>query len=602
MVKGYVTIPVGYKRVDNLPILSDQLFNSKSDANTYVKSDPTAYVGQIFSVIDAGTITAYIVTAVGPNGTMKEIGSTSYDTLGNLPTINGKQLKGDLTLEQLGIAAKSEIPTVPTKVSELDNDAKYQTESEVNSTVSTAVNEVRSLLSKIFTLKGRVDTKDDLNSIVDPKAGDVYLVGSAGSTDVQEYVYVDNATSGRKSGTWEHIGDPSIDISNYYTKSEVDGNLTNKVDKVEGKGLSTNDYTSEDKAKVAKIITTGDGTKVLSNNGEYVLMPKPDKGVSTYEELGDKPKINGVVLNNGDTDTELSAQTIPIDYSSDTSKPAQGFTVQLGANGSVGGYKTGDTISADASILSVLKTILIKKIPPVYTKPSLSLSGTTPYDVEIGTRKALTLTPTFSKNDAGNVTKYTLKKGDASTGTVLYTGNAPQAYTTVKETVGSESKDFQITDSVTFTATVEYGQGAVKKDNLGNDDATGRIIAGSINSNTVTYHGRRAMFWGYSTSDITVATSADIRSLGNSALNPINGTSKAITTPSNTKCIVVAYPATLEDVAQIMQKGTNLDVKGSFVKTLVDVQGADGYTAVSYKVYKYTAVAGLNADTFTVTI
>ena len=49
------------------------------------------------------------------------------------------------------------------------------------------------------------------------------------------------------------------------TTSDVD----TKVDKIDGKGLSTNDYTTDEKTKVSKIITSGDGSKFLANDGTY---------------------------------------------------------------------------------------------------------------------------------------------------------------------------------------------------------------------------------------------------------------------------------------------------------------------------------------------
>ena len=38
-----------------------------------------------------------------------------------------------------------------------------------------------------------------------------------------------------------------------YSKDDLDTSLATKVDKVEGKGLSTEDYTTEEKAEVAKV-------------------------------------------------------------------------------------------------------------------------------------------------------------------------------------------------------------------------------------------------------------------------------------------------------------------------------------------------------------
>ena len=42
-------------------------------------------------------------------------------------------------------------------------------------------------------------------------------------------------------------------LKNYYKKSEVDNKLNEKVDKIEGKSLSTNDYTTEEKTKLASL-------------------------------------------------------------------------------------------------------------------------------------------------------------------------------------------------------------------------------------------------------------------------------------------------------------------------------------------------------------
>ena len=80
------------------------------------------------------------------------------------------------------------------------------------------------------------------------EAGTFYLVPkqSAGTGDVyDEYIYVD--------GSYEHIGSTEIDLSNYYTKTQTDNLLGDKVDKESGKGLSTNDYTTAEKNKLSNI-------------------------------------------------------------------------------------------------------------------------------------------------------------------------------------------------------------------------------------------------------------------------------------------------------------------------------------------------------------
>ena len=52
---------------------------------------------------------------------------------------------------------------------------------------------------------------------------------------------------------WKCIGDTSVDLSGYYNKDETNGLLGGKVDKVTGKGLSTNDYTDADQQKLGGI-------------------------------------------------------------------------------------------------------------------------------------------------------------------------------------------------------------------------------------------------------------------------------------------------------------------------------------------------------------
>lgn len=55
-------------------------------------------------------------------------------------------------------------------------------------------------------------------------------------------------------------GGGGVDLSNYYTKSEVDTKDNTKVDKVEGKQLSTEDYTTEEKTKLAGLDNYDDTT------------------------------------------------------------------------------------------------------------------------------------------------------------------------------------------------------------------------------------------------------------------------------------------------------------------------------------------------------
>jgi hypothetical protein len=118
-------------------------------------------------------------------------------------------------------------PTIPTKVSDLVNDSGF-----IDNTVNNLTNyysksqtytqsEVDALISAIVTLNVLVVQTLPTQDI---STTTIYLVPkqTTGTNDVyDEYIYINNA--------WERIGDTTIDLSNYYTKSQVDSLLADKV-------------------------------------------------------------------------------------------------------------------------------------------------------------------------------------------------------------------------------------------------------------------------------------------------------------------------------------------------------------------------------------
>lgn len=67
--------------------------------------------------------------------------------------------------------------------------------------------------------------------------------------------------------------DGSMTLNGY---SNLQTDISNKVDKVPGKGLSTNDYTNNDKSKVDMLEDSGDGSKYLANDGTYKEIKIPE--------------------------------------------------------------------------------------------------------------------------------------------------------------------------------------------------------------------------------------------------------------------------------------------------------------------------------------
>ena len=87
----------------------------------------------------------------------------------------------------------------------------------------------------------------------------------------------------------------NIEIGTQQAIDEVAIELAGKVDKVTGKGLSANDYTDNDKAKVDALIVDGDGSSYLSNDGKYKPVSSgylPDEETITLNENNELEATN----------------------------------------------------------------------------------------------------------------------------------------------------------------------------------------------------------------------------------------------------------------------------------------------------------------------
>ena len=100
----------------------------------------------------------------------------------------------------------------------------------------------------------------------DISSSTIYLLPVNGDNDnvYEEYIRIEDK--------WESIGTTQTDLSNYYTKTQIDNKITTinntlatKVDKVEGMGLSQNSYTTDEKTKLANIqtITTAEIDSIM---------------------------------------------------------------------------------------------------------------------------------------------------------------------------------------------------------------------------------------------------------------------------------------------------------------------------------------------------
>lgn len=112
-----------------------------------------------------------------------------------------------------------------------------------------------------------------------PSSGEsnkIYIVkdGSDANDVYQEYYYT--------NGAWEKIGTHAVkvDLTPYAKKTDVNTALSGKVDKVSGKGLSTNDFTEGYKSKLDGIANGANKTIVDSSLSSTSTNPVQNKVVN----------------------------------------------------------------------------------------------------------------------------------------------------------------------------------------------------------------------------------------------------------------------------------------------------------------------------------
>ena len=157
--------------------------------------------------------------------------------------------------------------------------------------------------------------------------------------------------------------------------------------------------------------------------------------------------------------------------------------------------------------------------------------------------------------------------------------------------------------SLKYRVTATHGAGVTAKDNLGAASSPAvAIAAGTKTKDTAAYTPFRNTFYGASASKPAL-DSAAIRALGKTGKAYAAGT-LTINVPAGTQRVAIACIATAKGVTKVINEtAMNADVTGTFVKSTVSVEGANGYAAKEYNVWTFEpAVAYGNAAVLKVTL
>lgn len=264
----------------------------------------------------------------------------------------------------------------------------------------------------------------------------------------------------------------------------------------------------------------------------------------------------------------------------------------------LGALANGDTIPSNVSFDEFVKLITEKAIPATYTKPTVSLSndgGQASGNVEAGSTITPKLKATFVKNDAGDLTAISIKRGNTS---VANGTESPLTYDGGEIVIADET--------ITFKASADYDDAPVKNNNLGKESKENWFEGGTVESSSYSITGKRNLFYGTGVGSLPTVTSDVVRGLSNTKLAPSAGYSWNITVDIGQQYIIIAYPADLRDVNNITYVEANdTGMASNFTKTTLDVADARGGEngLKSYKVYTYgMAIPAAAKMTFKVTI
>lgn len=204
--------------------------NGKDGAIQYAAGNGIKIENNVISATGGGSTWGSIEGTLSEQADLQE----ALNSKANTELLNNKADKSD----------------IPTKVSDLNNDSEF-----ITITVDNLTNyykkseiytqqEVNTLISNVNSFNVEVVQTLPAENI---DTHTIYLVPKESETNdnYDEYIYISNS--------WEHIGSTSVDLTNYYNKTEIDKKLENKV--------NTSDLESKQDTLVS-----GKNIKTINNN------------------------------------------------------------------------------------------------------------------------------------------------------------------------------------------------------------------------------------------------------------------------------------------------------------------------------------------------
>lgn len=427
----------------------------------------------------------------------------------------------------------------------------------------------------------------------------LYLVMNAETGHYDVYALID--------GSVELLDDTTVSLEGYITEDD----LAEALNGVGGGAVFTatkTDLAASDESIISAYFSGVGATVELKAGDMFVVVTTVDEvtyEVSTYRYDGE----NWVsITGNVDADKVILQDNITM----------AGNYTQFG-NLTKNADGTATLNSKGKSVLGVLTEILSKRLQPgTPTQPSISgfnLSGAKA--VEAGTSMAQASYTAGTLNPGSY--QYGPETGVTASNWVVQriTNDGNEQIASVDAAsldagtdnnggagfiIGDQGGE-NVVSSLRYKAIATHGAGVTADDNLGDDSSPAvSIAAGTKEKTTSAYTPFRDVFYGASTTKPTL-DSAAIRALTPTGKAYAAGT-LTINVPAGAQRVAIACIAGKPGVTKVINEtAMNADVTSTFVQSSVNVEGAEGYTAVAYNVWVFEpAVPYENAATLKVTL
>lgn len=151
--------------------------------------------------------------------------------------------------------------------------------------------------------------------------------------------------------------------------------------------------------------------------------------------------------------------------------------------------------------------LLFPTIPPNYVAPTLQLSSTIAHNtiIEVGQAITFDLTSTWNPGNAGALVAHEITQNNVEISQQF-------SHSIVNLLLNAEATRF-------FRSSLQYEEGDVLIDNIGNENSTGQILAGTIESNIISYQWKYPVLFGNIDDPANIVLNDGARLLQNSLNN-----------------------------------------------------------------------------------